>query len=69
MRSNGVVDRINRALGGQTQAWLSAQTGISQRTISYWMRGRCKPSLESIEKVAAALGVPPGWLAFGEDGS
>jgi transcriptional regulator with XRE-family HTH domain len=52
---------------GRTQHWLSHQTGISERSISYWMQGRCKPGLESIEIVARALNVSPGWLAFGEE--
>ena len=64
----GVATRIHNQLlmQGRSQQWLSGQTGVSQRSISHWMRGRCKPSLDSVEIVAKALGVRPGYLAFGE---
>ena len=66
-----VARRIRKALDGRTQAWLAAQTGINPRAISFWMRGRgdgrpSNPSLESVELIAKALDVSPGWLAFGE---
>ena len=68
MRSDAAVGRIMDQLRelGRTQRWLSEQTGISERTISYWAQGRSMPSLRSIEIVAVALSVPPGHLAYGE---
>jgi transcriptional regulator with XRE-family HTH domain len=67
VRSDGAVERIMEQLRvlGKTQRWLSEQTGISERSISYWVQGRSMPSLRSIEVVARALGVPPGGLAYG----
>ena len=37
----------------------------SRKMINEWEKGRCEPSLSTIEQLAAALGVTPCWLAFG----
>lgn len=37
----------------------------SRKLIHEWEKGRCEPSLATIEQLAAALGVSPCWLAFG----
>ena len=37
----------------------------SRKLIHEWEEGRCEPSLATIKKLAAALGVTPCWLAFG----
>lgn len=49
-----------------TQAWLAAQCGVAGPTVSQWEAGIAQPSLSMIPKVAAALRVTAGWLAFGE---
>ena len=36
----------------------------SRKLILEWEKGRCEPSLSTIEQLAAALGVSPCWLAF-----
>lgn len=69
-----VGDRIKQArltLAAQrgetvTQAWLAAQCGVAGPTVSQWEAGIAQPSLAMIPKVAAALRVTAGWLAFGE---
>ena len=40
----------------------------SRKLILEWEKGRCEPSLSTIEQLAAALGVTPCWLAFGCEG-
>ena len=40
----------------------------SRKLIHEWEKGRCEPSLSTIEQIAAALGVTPCWLAFGCEG-
>ena len=50
-----------------TQAWLAAQCGVAGPTVSQWEAGIAQPSLSMIPKVAAALRVTAGWLAFGEE--
>lgn len=62
-----IARRLRKALDGRTQSWLSDQTGISVRAISFWMTGDRKPSLDSVETIAKTLQVSPGWLAFGEE--
>ena len=37
----------------------------SRKLIHEWEKGRCEPSLSTINQLAAALGVTPCWLAFG----
>lgn len=37
----------------------------SRKLIHEWEKGRCEPSIATIEQLAAALGVTPCWLAFG----
>ena len=49
-----------------TQAWLAAQCGVSGPTVSQWETGVIVPSVGSLKKIANALGVTAGWLAFGE---
>lgn len=39
----------------------------SRKLIHEWEKGRCEPSLSTIEQLAAALGVSPCWLAFGKE--
>ncbi len=31
-----------------------------------WEKGRCEPSLATVEQLAAVLNVTPCWLAFGD---
>jgi transcriptional regulator with XRE-family HTH domain len=52
-----IGQRILKALNGRTRAWLSAQTGYSQTTISAWIWGRYMPSAERARRVAQVLGV------------
>ena len=50
-----------------TQAWLAAQCGVSGPTVSQWETGTIEPTVGSLAKIAKALDVSPGWLAFGEE--
>lgn len=49
-----------------TQAWLADQCKVSGPTVSQWEAGVTEPTIDSVAKIAKALGVSPGWLAFGE---
>jgi transcriptional regulator with XRE-family HTH domain len=49
-----------------TQAWLAKQVGVSGPTVSQWESGVTEPTISSIAKIAKALSVSPGWLAWGE---
>ena len=43
---------------GVTSVWLSSQIGITQPNMSNIVSGKSKPSLDTLERIASALGVP-----------
>ena len=49
-----------------TQAWLAKEVGVAGPTVSQWESGTTEPTLQSVAKIATALGVSPGWIAWGE---
>lgn len=51
-----------------TQKWLAEQVGVSGPTVSQWESGVTEPTVGSFAKLGKALGIDPGWLAFGEEG-
>lgn len=55
--------QLGRAL---TQTALAASIGVSPGAVSQWENGTTEPSLSVLPKLARALGVTAGWLAFGE---
>jgi transcriptional regulator with XRE-family HTH domain len=48
-----------------TQAWLAQEVGVSGPTVSQWESGITEPTISSLAKIAKALGVDAGYLAFG----
>lgn len=55
--------RVERGL---TQAALARRAGLPRPTMSALERGRLDPTLRTIRRVAAGVGVPPGILVNGE---
>lgn len=45
---------------------LGGQSGTSHVTVKHIEEGDSVPLLDTVEKLAKALQVPPGWLAYGE---
>ena len=43
---------------GLTSVWLASQIGITQPNMSNIVSGKSKPSLETLERISIALGVP-----------
>lgn len=43
------------------------ECGISDAAVSQWRKGKTTPSMKSIERIAAYLGVTPAYLLTGED--
>ena len=39
----------------------------SRSIVCEWEKGRCEPSLATVEQLAAVLNVSPCWLAWGRD--
>ena len=64
------ADRLNEARKNADLSWLALarRVGLSERHMRRLARGEgCgRVSVELAAQLAAALGVRPGWLAFGE---
>lgn len=59
--------RAAREAAGVSQKKLADIVRAAQSTIAGYETGRTEPDLPTIERIAAALGMTPGALAFGED--
>lgn len=63
-----IGERLDECLDGKSIAWLTGRSGVSSPTL-YRLRSeeRTKKGLSigTLERVARALNVSPGWLAFG----
>ena len=59
-----LFDARDRA--GLTLRELGQRSGVSWSSISAIEKGRQSATVETIERLAFALGVRPSWLAFGE---
>ena len=67
-RWRGVASRVadsRRALG-LTLRQLGDAAGLSAQGVMVIEKGRTEPQISTIEQLAVALDVAPGWLAFGE---
>lgn len=64
---HGLARRLRQArrLKGYGFAELAALTGLSTSVASHIERDGRIPSIATVEKIAEALAVSPGWLAFG----
>lgn len=61
------LNRIKVVLCEQkkTSKWLSEQMGVSACSVSKWCNQKAQPDLETINKIAAVLGVDPRDLITG----
>lgn len=50
---------IEKALAGRSQSWLARKSGVGQSTISRLIRGKAKPTPETLEALAIALELEP----------
>jgi transcriptional regulator with XRE-family HTH domain len=67
MDSIGTRLQAARRARGLTQEALARQAGVSLHTVVKLESGRIRQPLpETARKLAAALGVDPAWLLFGE---
>jgi transcriptional regulator with XRE-family HTH domain len=55
-----------RAAAGLSTRALGAAAGVASGTVVYVESGRVMPTLDTAERLAVSLGLPPWWLAFGE---
>jgi len=55
------IRNLRKALG-MTQLILGEKSGLATSTICDIEKGRCKPSIDSLERIAMALKVNPAFL-------
>lgn len=67
-RHKGLAGRLRwrRAALGLSLRALAERAGISAQAIVHVEAARVVPKVDTLESLARALGVSPGWLAFGQ---
>ena len=67
----GLPARLKAAYKGSnlTQRQIGDAAGVSFTIIHYASAGTTVPRIDTIERLAAALGVSPCWLAYGQHGA
>lgn len=65
MATMGERLRLGRKRQGWTQADLAGKTGVGLATIRRVEQEAMEPRMATTRKLAAALGVAEGWLAYG----
>lgn len=68
MKTIGQRIKERRSALKYTQRSLGKQAGVAHVTISQWERDETSPRGDNLFKLAAALGVEPGWIIKGDDG-
>lgn len=68
MENNSFGDRLKKAIKDSpyTQYQLADELGISEKTVSRYVRGETEPVFSIIQILADYLNVDHNWLAFGE---
>ncbi len=68
-RYKGCAERLkgSRERLGLSLRELSAAAQVSYQAVLYTESGQTVPRIDTIEAIAVALDVAPGWLAYGED--
>lgn len=66
MQLNTEALKALRQTGGDSQKTLAARAGISEYALNLIELGKSKPRDSTIKKLADALGVPVGALAYAE---
>ena len=67
MQTMGDRLRLSRKGAGWTQADLAREAGVGIATIRRIEQHAFEPRIETARRLAAALRVRAGWLAFGEE--
>jgi transcriptional regulator with XRE-family HTH domain len=65
-RPRGIPDRLRETIGdkGWSVRYVADAAGLSEQAIRGVLAG-ADPRCSTIDRLARALGVPAGWLAFG----
>lgn len=54
-----------RAAAGLSLKGMAIRADTSRRSVSLWEEGGATPRIDTVERLAEALGVAPCWLAYG----
>lgn len=54
-----------RAAAGLSLKGMAIRADTSRRSVSTWESGEATPRIDTVERLAEALGVAPCWLAYG----
>lgn len=67
----GFTTRIQaaRSDAGLHRLALEQLAGFARGSLTRLEEGHSKPALDTVERIAQALGVSPGWLAYGDEGT
>ena len=60
--------RLRDAIGTRSLHHVERISGVNRKTVRVLLRGdrKLRGHVDTIEAIAKAVGVSPGWLAFGE---
>ncbi len=66
----GLAERLSkaRATANQSGRQVSVAAGLGPHVCSWLESSAHEPAIDTVERIACAVGVPPGWLAFGDEG-
>lgn len=67
----GLTTRVQTARtdAGLHRLALEQLVGFSRGSLTRIEEGHSKPAIDTVERIAMALGVSPGWLAYGDEGT
>ena len=54
--------RAARKWSDKSQSWLARKLEVAENTVRRWEKGDCAPSVDTVGRIAEALGVTPSWL-------
>ena len=68
MTTPKIAQRLREALAelDVTQADVARRTGRNPSTVSHWIKGSRTPPADTVEDIAAALGIRAAWLSHGD---
>ena len=62
-----VATRLREVMAGRSIRGVARRAGVDYHTLRKMAQGQKRGgTVHTIERIALALGVSPGWLAFGE---
>ena len=67
MKSMNMTDRIKAVIGSMSQADFGESLGVTAQAVNGWLKGKSKPSKQTLARMASLYKVDLNWLINGED--